>query len=303
MAEAVMYSLDDDAVLKNDENLREACDFIIHDGSGWVSSAVRQNPRPISTFLSQLGDLRDGATIYVKSDMLYGFFAQAFPRIDTRFVLVTAGEDCSTPGVYRCHLDDPRIIQWFGQNCDLPMRHPKFVPIPIGFTDPHHPHGDQVILHRLHRRMPPITDKPLRAHASFQFRPSHPERRRVLEIVRDMPHVDLEPRRIPPELLWIRHANYAFVISPPGNGADCHRTWEALLLRTIPIVRTSWLDPLYDELPVAIIPDWDEITPKAMAAWQAQFKDSFTAPVFARLTRNYWVDRIRMAAGAARQTG
>jgi hypothetical protein len=33
--------------------------------------------------------------------------------------------------------------------------------------------------------------------------------------------------------------NYAFVASPYGGGPDCHRTWEALILGCIPIVKSS----------------------------------------------------------------
>ena len=45
-------------------------------------------------------------------------------------------------------------------------------------------------------------------------------------------------------------------MSPQGNGLDCHRTWEALILKTIPIVRTSSLDPLYEGLPVVVVHEW-----------------------------------------------
>ena len=38
---------------------------------------------------------------------------------------------------------------------------------------------------------------------------------------------------------WLQHAHFAFVASPSGNGLDCHRTWEALLLRSIPIVKVQ----------------------------------------------------------------
>ena len=50
-----------------------------------------------------------------------------------------------------------------------------------------------------------------------------------------------------------------FVISPPGNGPDCHRTWEAMYLGAIPIVlRKSW--PFaHLELPVLIVDTWDQI--------------------------------------------
>ena len=36
---------------------------------------------------------------------------------------------------------------------------------------------------------------------------------------------------------WAGLADFAFEVSPEGNGVDAHRTWEALVLKTIPIVR------------------------------------------------------------------
>jgi hypothetical protein len=96
---------------------------------------------------------------------------------------------------------------------------------------------------RVHRRMPPVADKPLKALASFHLKMSHPDRYWVWAKLRSNLEIAFEPRRIPPELLWIRHVKYAFEICPRGNGLDCHRTCEALLLRTIPIVRSSTLDP------------------------------------------------------------
>ena len=37
--------------------------------------------------------------------------------------------------------------------------------------------------------------------------------------------------------MWSQHyAKYQYVLSPPGHGLDCHRTWEAMLLGAIPIV-------------------------------------------------------------------
>ena len=66
-----------------------------------------------------------------------------------------------------------------------------------------------------------------------------------------------------------------YVISPPGNGPDCHRTWEAMYLGAIPIVmRRSWPFQHLD-LPVIQIDDWNEIVaksdwslPETSPAWQ-----------------------------------
>ncbi|HBJ73292.1 MAG TPA: hypothetical protein DDY88_06235 [Actinobacteria bacterium] len=54
--------------------------------------------------------------------------------------------------------------------------------------------------------------------------------------------------------------NATFVLSPPGNGADCHRTWEAIYLGAIPVIRRGTVSPsIVDPLPVLQVDDWEEI--------------------------------------------
>jgi hypothetical protein len=51
-----------------------------------------------------------------------------------------------------------------------------------------------------------------------------------------------------------------FVISPPGNGPDCHRTWEAIYLGAIPIVKRNFW-PFHNVLlPVAVVDRWDQMS-------------------------------------------
>jgi hypothetical protein len=53
-------------------------------------------------------------------------------------------------------------------------------------------------------------------------------------------------------------ANTKFVISPVGAGIDCFRTWEALVMGAVPIVTNSTLWPLYVDMPVMVINDWNK---------------------------------------------
>ena len=94
--------------------------------------------------------------------------------------------------------------------------------------------------------------------------------------------------------LWREKTRYAFVVSPHGNGLDCHRTWESLVLGNIPIVKRSSIDPLYEGLPVVIVDDWREITPENSKRWLAEHADAFGRPeVQHRLTNDYWLTRAR----------
>lgn len=71
---------------------------------------------------------------------------------------------------------------------------------------------------------------------------------------------------------WKNMTQYAFVLSPFGNGMDCHRTWEALLCGCIPIVRSNVFKELFEDLPVLIVDKWEDITPTLLKQTMYEFK-------------------------------
>lgn len=50
-----------------------------------------------------------------------------------------------------------------------------------------------------------------------------------------------------------------FVLSPPGNGVDCHRTWEAIYLGSIPVVLKRAWPFAHVDLPVLVTDQWDDV--------------------------------------------
>jgi hypothetical protein len=64
--------------------------------------------------------------------------------------------------------------------------------------------------------------------------------------------------------IYDRNRQYPFWLSPRGGGLDCHRTWEALYLDIIPIVWNNSLNILYENLPVLIINDYQELNEKLL---------------------------------------
>ena len=147
--------------------------------------------------------------------------------------------------------------------------------------------------------MPPNARRQLRVHADFHFnkqqRPIGGETRRSVEaILRRNPCVEFQRNRNPRLKLWRDKTHYAFVVSPHGNGLDCHRTWESLVLDNIVIVKRSPLDALYGGLPVVIVDQWEEITDANLRRWHEQYSGAFVDPeVQKRLTNQYWIDRVR----------
>ena len=89
---------------------------------------------------------------------------------------------------------------------------------------------------------------------------------------------------------WEQQKEYAFVLSPHGNGLDCHRQWEALALGCIPIVKKSPIDSIYKDLPVLIVNEWSDITSELLDSTVELFnRHSFN---YDKLLLRYWVDKI-----------
>jgi hypothetical protein len=69
------------------------------------------------------------------------------------------------------------------------------------------------------------------------------------------------------------------------------RTWEALLLGCYPIVKSSFLNPLYKDLPIVIVQNWEEVTKDFLDKKLEEFRGKTFA--WEKLYAPYWFDKIR----------
>ena len=208
------------------------------------------------------------------------FVEAALPTIRHPFALITTDGDASVPSdlaesTVRALFDCPWLVSWHTQNHDG-HAHAKLAPIPIGL-DLHTPRpwirGQRLAarLRRL-RESRPAEPASLRVFCDLGVSLASDERRRAVAALRDCDHVDFQGSRIAQAAIWQKYARYAFALSAPGNGLDCHRTWELLYLGCIVITRTSSLDPLFDGLPVVIVEDWKEVRDKAsLVRWFREY--------------------------------
>jgi hypothetical protein len=68
-------------------------------------------------------------------------------------------------------------------------------------------------------------------------------------------------RYVNPENYYEELTQTKFVISPEGNGIDCHRHYEALMAGAIPIIeKNTLIQEKYRDLPVLYTNDYSEIT-------------------------------------------
>lgn len=202
--------------------------------------------------------VKAGDIIFVKTDWEYLdiFFSRVHPEIGVPYILLTHNSDHCAPGPFRRYLDDPKIIAWFAQNMEGDS-HPKLHPVPIGIANRYWDHGNPHIFNA-YLPLAGNKDRPILCYLNFEASTYPKEREHVRNLFVKKPWcVVSKPLPMPQYLDDLAHSK--FVLSPRGNGLDCHRTWEALLMGAIPIVRTSSLDSLYAGLPVLVVPDWEII--------------------------------------------
>ena len=85
-----------------------------------------------------------------------------------------------------------------------------------------------------------------------------------------------------------------FAVCPPGSAPDTHRLWEALYLRTVPIVRRyPPLSPILDSLPVLQLDDWADMTQEYLHAQIAPLREKMERWDGKELSRSYWLRSIR----------
>ncbi|MFO1131477.1 MAG: hypothetical protein U1E16_05685 [Hyphomicrobiales bacterium] len=319
------------------EAIREAADVVIDYDSNVEHPLRPQVPLP---FLVKFAPaIPRGAVVHVKADHVAAFAATMLPRLSAPVVLVTGDADRAQVARHRHLLDHPMIGHWFAQNADLDADHPRLSPIPIGLDNPVYTKfekrlGFLVDMLAGRARLDPrfsrndtgdqrrfnaaaavargaIGRKPLAVlctfHKNHRIAPDIsglPDRVAAAAALGGRPFSHFVTRRIPQDECWRMHASFAFEASPQGNGMDCFRTWEALALGTVPIVRRSPLDRLYraHRLPVAIVEDWEEVTPARLAQWAEELVPALE-PARHKLSAGYWTGLIRarsvqVAAGA-----
>ncbi|CAF0722340.1 unnamed protein product [Adineta steineri] len=89
---------------------------------------------------------------------------------------------------------------------------------------------------------------------------------------------------------YLHIARSKYVLSPPGNGMDCYRTWEALYIGSIPTVMNTSINSIFQQLPVLIINNYEDLTFRLL-------KDFYNTTIYQkydhrRLYIRYWQNQI-----------
>ncbi|MFI0435519.1 MAG: hypothetical protein ACH350_07335 [Parachlamydiaceae bacterium] len=251
------------------DSFRSFCDYVYDEKD--------QNIKPY--------DVVYGDVIFVKTDYLCDFFTSVHPKIVNPYILITHNSDLCIPQKFSYLLDDPKIIAWLGQNVK-DYKHEKLHPLPIGIANPYWPHGDIAIFKEVQKM---TFSRSIPVYMNFSCSTNPLVRTPIFTQFSIKPFCfHSQPKDLRSYLIDVSRSLY--VLSPEGNGPDCHRTWEALLMGAIPILTHSSLDPLFEDLPVILVDDWNEVTIDFLnSKWEEMLYTSFNLE---KLYADYWFDFI-----------
>ncbi len=233
---------------------------------------------------------RAGAdVVFCEGDHVEKFLRAEGKRAGREFVLVSGNSDINFPDGIR-QLLPSSLRRWYGQN--ILFKDPRVSPLPIGLENRYY--GNSGNVERIERIKRVVTEKRTRIFYSFNVATNRAEREPALAAASTHPLGVGNKKRIGVEEFQTMMASCKFTLSPPGNGFDCHRTWEALYLGTVPIVKKSaWSDHFVAlGIPMLAVDSWDELgsfDEAKLDDWYDTHRTGFSAEA---LFIDYWKHAI-----------
>lgn len=249
------------------------------------------------------GSLSPGGSVYVCNDALEDFFENYFHRIEIPFVLVSGDSDreidqdlLSTKPLTEA-LASSRLLAWFSQN--LTANHPKLHHLPIGMDyhtasipgnpfepNPLSPIEQERVIIDIVTNAPPFNERSSLVYADFKPESNKPDRALALTAFANQ---SVSPtQRVTRSTSWALCSKFKFILSPMGRGIDCHRTWEAIVLGCVPILRSTKLDALYSETPVHIVESWQTFSEEAATLYTNMNMSRLPNKIFL----SYWTQKF-----------
>jgi len=217
--------------------------------------------------------------VYVKTDKIQDFF-NVVRDLPYKYVIITHNSDHNiTEEVYK---EKPvNVLHWFAQNCLVEKS--DVTPIPIGMERPGIAgSGDIEVLKRNQG-----LSKDILAYCNISVGTN--PRERTFE--REQPFIVNDYDRITFESFIQRLSHSYYTISPPGNGHDCHRTWEALYMGSIPILLASPMSMSFSKIiPMIVVQSYGELNERYLKSMLE--KNLFIIRGASAITFSYWRDLI-----------
>ena len=118
------------------------------------------------------------------------------------------------------------------------------------------------------------------------------ERAGIKSLFYDKDWAEVNEQRVPYHKFLSNLSNSKFMICPIGNAIDCHRNWEVLYMRRVPVMRRHpYLVELYKDYPVLFVDKYSDVTEELLLANNHLFEQAQTMDL-SNLTLPKFFDNI-----------
>ena len=169
-------------------------------------------------------------------------------------------------------------------------------------------HGDKVIPapYGVQRRMNQSDDRIEKLIEYMEHVPSNPrgllyvshnessnaKRLGIKNLFYDKDWAEVNEQRVPYNVFLYNLSGSKFMICPVGNAIDCHRNWEVIYMRRVPVMtRDPYLEELYKDYPVLFVDDFSQVTKELLIENDDLFQRAQTMDL-SGLTLPTFFDRI-----------
>lgn len=209
--------------------------------------------------------------VFVYTHILDDFIVKVWPKMNGKYILMTHNSDHGIHSQHLPLLNDDKLIHMFSQNTHI--EHPKLTALPIGIANSMWPHGQPSSIEHL---VSLNKEKNEEIYVNVSEGTNRTHRGKVLDIMSRNPLCKFYPQNRPHKDYLTEMSGYKWVLSPKGNGVDCHRLWEALYSGGIAICDDSVNARAFKNmgLPIILVDDYSKIT----LEWLKEQSQQFVAP-------------------------
>lgn len=166
----------------------------------------------------------------------------------------------------------------------------KVIPAPYGLQRSMNPQDDRIGVIKNFMKFPPL--KPLTLLYVSHNESSNQERIGIKDLFREKRWAIVDESRSSYSEFLGKMCQAKFMICPRGNAIDCHRNWEVLYMRRVPVMkRHPYLEVLFKDYPVLFVNDYSEVTEEFLIANDNLYQQALQMDI-TPLTLPYFFDKV-----------
>ena len=166
----------------------------------------------------------------------------------------------------------------------------KVIPAPYGVQRRMNPSDDRI--EQLTQYMEHVPSNPRGLLYVSHNESSNARRLGIKNLFYDKDWAEVNEQRVPYNIFLYNLSGSKFMICPIGNAIDCHRNWEVLYMRRVPIMtRDPYLQKLFENYPVLFVDKYSDVTEELLLANDHLFQQAQTMDL-SDLTLPKFFDKI-----------